>query len=91
MPTFEFSLVISGLDHNDIEDRLFEAGCDDALVAVIKGQLVLDFSREAKSYSHALASASAQIHSVGGRVTRKILKTKSRAAKSGAGESSGPQ
>ena len=72
MAEFEFTLVVAGLDPNDegIEDRLYEAGCDDALVSVIKATVVLDFTREAKNFAHALASAISDVRRAGARVVR---------------------
>ena len=72
MQTFEFTLVVSGIDPGEegFEDRLYEAGCDDALVSVVKGSLVLDFAREAKNLTHALVSAIQDIQAAGGQVVR---------------------
>ena len=59
MQTYEFTIVASGLDPTapDFEDRFFEANCDDATLAFVKGRIVLEFQREARNFSHALASA----------------------------------
>jgi transcriptional regulator with XRE-family HTH domain len=72
MPKFEFTLVITGIDPNDdaFEDRLYEAGCDDALVSVVKGAVVLDFVREAKNFTHAVASAILDARKAGADVVR---------------------
>lgn len=72
MQTFEFTLVVSGLDPGEegFEDRLYEAGCDDALVSIVKGSLVLDFAREAKNLTHALVSAIQDVQRAGARVVR---------------------
>lgn len=72
MPKFEFTLVISGLDPDDetFEDRLFEAGCKDALVSVVKGSVLLDFTREAKNFAHAVGSAIDDVQKTGARVVR---------------------
>jgi hypothetical protein len=72
MPQFEFTLTLSGLDGTEpnFEDRLFEAGCDDALISMVKGAVVLDFTREAKNFVHAVASAVGDIGKSGAKVVR---------------------
>jgi hypothetical protein len=59
MKTYEFTIIASGLDPTapDFEDRFFEANCDDATLAFVKGRIVVEFQREARNFSHALASA----------------------------------
>ena len=70
--TFEFAMVVAGFDRRaaDFEDRLYKAGCSDALIGVVKGVVVLEFAREAKSFKHALASAMRDVRKAGGRVVR---------------------
>lgn len=72
MQHFEFSLIVSGLDPDDdaFEDRLFEAGCDDALVSMVKGFVVLDFTRQEKNFAHAVATAIKDVESTGAHVVR---------------------
>lgn len=72
MKTYEFSVIASGLDHNadDFEDRFYEAGCDDALVAFQKGHIIVDFAREANSIEEAIASAVENVRSTGASVDR---------------------
>tara|TARA_B100000315_G_scaffold151835_1_gene140635 strand:- start:4642 stop:5202 length:561 start_codon:yes stop_codon:yes gene_type:complete len=67
-----FSLVLDGVDieADDFEDCFFEAGCDDALIAVIKETVILDFDRAAKNLIHAIASAVKDVQSTGARVIR---------------------
>jgi len=59
MKTYEFTIIASGLhpEMEDYEDRFFEAGCDDATLAFQKGVIILEFSREDVSFSHAVSSA----------------------------------
>ena len=59
LQTHEFTLVLSGVDDNtpELEDKLFEAGCDDVLVNFRNGTVYLDFSREAASILEAVISA----------------------------------
>jgi hypothetical protein len=67
---FSFTLQVAGIDtHKDnYEDVLYEAGCDDALIAVVRNTLFLDFDREAGSYDEAVRSARRDIEKAGGRV-----------------------
>lgn len=70
MKTHSFTIIASGLDPNasDFEDRFFEAGCDDATISFQKGVILLEFDREAKNFSHALASAMRDVEAAGARV-----------------------
>lgn len=72
MKTFEFTIVASGLDHEDqhFEDRFFEAGCDDATIAVARGAIILQFAREAEDFSSAVDSAIEAVKSTGATVER---------------------
>ena len=64
-----FTLRVSGIDTTgNYEDRLYDAGCDDALVAVVDGQLYLDFDRDAADFDAAVQSAQKDVESAGGRV-----------------------
>jgi hypothetical protein len=53
LSNFEFGLAF--------EDALYEAGCDDALVGTVNGNVVMDFTREAPSEEKAIASALSDI------------------------------
>jgi len=72
MTMFEFAIIASGLDSDadDFEDRFFAAGCDDATVAVSRGAIVLDFSREAANPEDAINSAIANVEAAGATVER---------------------
>lgn len=65
-------MVVDGLDRSSVnfEDTLYEAGCSDALVGVVKGVVVLEFARQAKSFKAALESAMRDVRKAGGRVVR---------------------
>lgn len=64
-----FTLRVSGIDPTgDYEDRLHDAGCDDALVAVVGGTVYLDFDRDAASFDAAVRSAQQDVERAGGRV-----------------------
>jgi len=67
MSSFDFSLVLGPLSRslNDIEDALYEAGCDDALLSFYGATPVLDFTREAGSYSEAVISAIKDVECTG--------------------------
>lgn len=57
--SFQFVLVLSGVkeDMIGLEDALFEAGCDDALLNTKCGAMYLDFDREAFDFETAVLSA----------------------------------
>lgn len=66
--TYEFTLVYPGYldDLTDADiDALYEAGCDDALVASSEGEITIDFGRVATSYRVALASAISDVEKAG--------------------------
>ena len=66
---YAFTLHVSGIKLTDnYEDRLFGAGCSDALIAVIDNALYLDFDREALSLDAAVESAKRDVARAGGRV-----------------------
>ena len=72
MKTHEFAIIASGVDPEaeDFEDRFFEAGCDDATISFQKGVIILEFHREAVSFSKALASAYEAVRRAGAKVER---------------------
>ena len=67
---YSFTLHVAGLnpDNEYYEDALYNAGCTDALIAVVDGTLFLDFDREALSYDLAVQSATRAVEKAGGRV-----------------------
>ena len=71
---YAFTIEVSGIDigRENYEDALFEAGCDDALVAVVNGTLFLDFDRDGPSFEDAVKSASRDVELAGGKVIRII-------------------
>jgi hypothetical protein len=71
---YAFTLEVSGIDigRENYEDALFEAGCDDALIAVVNGALLLDFHREGVSFEDAVKSASRGVELAGGKVVRVV-------------------
>lgn len=56
---FDFTLLLEGIDDisQEVEDALFEAGCDDATISLRYGRIFLTFSRSAVSLKDAIISA----------------------------------
>jgi len=71
---FAFTLEVSGIDteRENYEDTLCEAGCDDALIAVVNGTMFLDFHRDGLSFQDAVKSASRDVELAGGKIVRVI-------------------
>jgi len=71
MGQYSFLVDVSGIDieSGSYEDAFYEAGCSDALIAVVTGQLRLDFDRSADSYGLAVESALRDITRAGGTTT----------------------
>lgn len=69
---YQFTLVLKGVDENtpNLEDILYNAGCDDALINFRDGTVYLDFDREAESLKEAVISAikAVETSSLGGVV-----------------------
>lgn len=72
MKTHEFSIIASGPDHtaDDFEGRFYDNGCDDATVSFQKGNIILDFARDASTLEDAIISAIADVRKAGARVER---------------------
>jgi hypothetical protein len=70
MKLHEFTIIATGLDpmEEGFDDRLFEAGCDDATISIQKGAIVLDFGREARSFLSAVESAIQDVARAGATV-----------------------
>ncbi len=66
-PEHDFTLVLNGESEltTEIENALFEAGCDDATLSFQMGTVCLDFTRAAASRENAVASALADVHKAG--------------------------
>lgn len=62
---FNFTLVLKKVNENtpNIEDSLYEAGCDDALINFRNGAVYLEFDREASSLEEAVISAIKDVRS----------------------------
>lgn len=72
MTNYEFTIVATGLslDDDDWQERFFDAGCHDALVAIQRGLFVLRFDREAASFAEAIESAIRDVEDAGAKVNR---------------------
>jgi len=64
--TYEFTLVLDGVDDKtaSLEDQLYAAECDDALINFRNGTVYLDFCREAASLEDAVISAIQAVESI---------------------------
>lgn len=60
---YQFTLILKNVTENtpNLEDSLYEAGCDDALINFRNGTVYLDYDREALSFERAVINA---IHEV---------------------------
>lgn len=72
MKVHEFTIIASGLhpDADDVANIFYEAGCDDAAISFQKGVLILEFDREAASFSSAVISAFGDVLKTGAKVER---------------------
>jgi predicted DNA-binding transcriptional regulator AlpA len=63
--TFQFTLILNNVDEftEGLEDSLYEAGCDDALINFRNRTVYLDFDRKASSLKEAVISAIKQVES----------------------------
>jgi len=70
--SYNFRLVLGGFSEMTagVENSLFEAGCDDGHLGMIDGVGLLEFDREAESFSDALCSAIEDVEKAGYRVVR---------------------
>ncbi|MFA9499730.1 hypothetical protein ACERCG_04720 [Mannheimia sp. E30BD] len=59
MTLYHFSILIRDADKSteNLEDRLFDAGCDDALICFYNQSVYLEFDREAETAQIAIQSA----------------------------------
>jgi len=72
MKVHEFTIIASGFhpDADDVANIFFEVGCDDAALSFQKGVLILEFDREAASFSAAVMSAFNDVLKTGAKVER---------------------
>jgi len=64
---FQFTLVLDGVDENspELEDKLYLANCDDALINFKNGTVYLDFDRKAENLENAIISAIKDVETSG--------------------------
>jgi len=64
----QFTLILKNVDENTLglEDALYAAHCDDALINFRNGTVFLDFNRKAPSFKEAIISAIKQVESTAG-------------------------
>ena len=72
MKNHSLTIIASGLDDlgDAFADCFFEAGCDDATVSIQKGLFVLEFDREARTFTHALVTAMRDVTRAGATIER---------------------
>lgn len=70
MKTYHFTIVLEVMTNSTPghEDRLYEAGCDDAFLCAYGETLYLEFDRESTNAKHAVQSAIDNIESAGAKV-----------------------
>lgn len=63
--TYQFTLILKNVDENTVglEDSLYEANCDDALINFKNGAVYLEFDRKATSLEEAVISAIKDVQS----------------------------
>lgn len=63
--SYQFTLILGEVDDvtPDLEDSLYEAGCDDALINFRDGTVYLDFDRKDLSLEEAVVKAIHQVES----------------------------
>lgn len=63
--TFQFTLVLNNVEEStpNLEDSLYEAGCDDALINFRDGTVFLDFDREGDSLEGSVMKAIRDVES----------------------------
>jgi hypothetical protein len=73
-PEHDFILILSDVPAltSEVENALFEAGCDDATVGMHAGRVTLDFTRSAPTLKDAILSAirDVQMAKIGARIIR---------------------
>lgn len=75
LKTFHFVVYLGGARTitRRLQDRLFEAGCDDAALVSQNGKIFLDFDRQAASMPDAVQSALVDIERAGLRAKEILL------------------
>ena len=65
--TYDFSLILLGPTEleDEVVEKLFEAGCDDATPSSCDGAVSIDFSRDSADLETAIRAAIANVTSAG--------------------------
>ena len=65
--TYEFEIVVSGVDHkaDGFENAFYETGCSDATIAIQRGKVCILFAREDTTMANAVISAIQDIEKAG--------------------------
>jgi hypothetical protein len=76
LKTFHFVVYLHGVRDisSRLQDRLVEAGCDDAALVSQGGKVFLDFDRQAPSMPDAIRSALTDIERAGVHVSEVVLR-----------------
>lgn len=72
MNTYSFTFVVGDANahSDDLEDRFFDAGCDDATLVLMHGAIAVCFDREADTYKDAVFSAYENVQSTDSKILR---------------------
>jgi hypothetical protein len=72
MATYDFTLILSGPTEltDELADKLFAAGCDDATPSSAGGVISIDFGRDSSDLETAIRSAIANVSTAGYVVAR---------------------
>ena len=65
---FVFTLKGFNLEETDLDEKLYDAGCDDATIWSTGGRIYASFAREATSLEEAIESAKQDVAKAGGEV-----------------------
>ena len=70
MPSYSFTVEVGGMEPaiQPYADAIYRSGCDDALVAIVEGHVMVDFDREAATYDGAVGSALHDLERAGMRI-----------------------
>jgi hypothetical protein len=67
MAVWTFTFILSGslaVGEEEAANRLYAAGCDDAIFSAVNGKYFLDFDREATTLEEAVVSAKADVEKI---------------------------
>lgn len=62
--TLDLKLKNLDIDINELEDKLFKAGCDDSILSYTHDSAYLYFTRESSSFAEAISSAIKNVKSI---------------------------